>query len=696
DYFVRRAVKNLINMNNHRVLDTLRSDHGTLFAEEPLQRSYSDMNLRHQIITDDILIEMAEAAADKLGWETEVFLRRLGQEYFKLCLGEYGKALRVLGSNLMEFFSNLDGLHEHIRSSPRFQGQTPPSFRCDVETSPKDGSGSVLNIHYYSFRRDILPFVGGTVEAVANMLFNTNVTLVVSPNRDRTSPHQMFFITTPPSNNNEQMCKLCFDQGSASKNPSDSKLSVRTFCSSFPFHVIFDRNLHVTQLGTALMKLVTAERVAAEGGLPLRCLFEVVRPMVKMSFQAFLSRLNSSFTLRTKPMINADTKNGRFTQEMDLKGQMIYLQETDAMLFLGSPSVEKLDELIGKGIYISDIPIHDATRDVILVGEQTKAQRKFSQECSGLRHSSKLFRIQPPLSFSRDRTRAITVSRGLNSRNRKPRRRREGDGLKKRMELLKKSILEASKAVEEEKAKNIELLHEIFPPSIATKLWKGESVEPMKVDDVSMLFSDIVGFTAICSTATPMQVVNMLNSLYTGFDTFCVQLDVYKIETIGDAYCVAGGLHRKSRYHAQQIAWMAMRMMSAARNEKSHDGNTIKMRIGIHTGSVLAGVVGSKMPRYCLFGNNVTLANKFESGSEPLRTHISPTTYKLLQPTPGFKYEPRSRESLPAGFPDTIEGISYFLDDYVHPGVPENERDTADHIARAVEDFKIHSSHNST
>nr|KAG5690798.1 hypothetical protein BaRGS_015325 [Batillaria attramentaria] len=176
-----------------------------------------------------------------LGWETEVFLRRLGQEYFKLCLGEYGKALRVLGSNLMEFFSNLDGLHEHIRSSPRFQGQTPPSFRCDVETSPKDGSGSVLNIHYYSFRRDILPF----------------------------------------------MCKLCFDQGSASKNPSDSKLSVRTFCSSFPFHVIFDRNLHVTQLGTALMKLVTAERVAAEGGLPLRCLFEVVRPMVKMSFQAF-------------------------------------------------------------------------------------------------------------------------------------------------------------------------------------------------------------------------------------------------------------------------------------------------------------------------------------------------------------------------------------------------------------------------
>ncbi|KAL8593730.1 hypothetical protein ACOMHN_036274 [Nucella lapillus] len=276
------------------------------------------------------------------------------------------------------------------------------------------------------------------------------------------------------------------------------------------------------------------------------------------------------------------------------------------------------------------------------------------------------------------------------------------------MEQLKQSILEASKAVEEEKAKNIELLHDIFPPDIATKLWRGENVEPMKMDDVTMLFSDIVGFTAICSTATPMQVVNMLNSLYTHFDNYCVTLDVYKIEmigdahcvagrlqrkswieTIGDAYCVAGGLHRQSKYHAQQISWMAMRMMDAASREKSHDGNPIKMRIGIHTGNVLAGVVGSKMPRYCLFGNNVTLANKFESGSEPLRIHMSPTTYQLLSPTPGFVFEPRSRETLPAGFPDSVEGISYFLDDYVHPGAPEAEREPTDHIARAVEFYNI-------
>ena len=213
----------------------------------------------------------------------------------------------------MEFFSNLDGLHEQIKASGRFKGQAPPSFRCEMDkTAEKFGR---LNLHYYSFRRRILPFVGGTVEAVADMLFNLSVQLRVSPNRDMTSPHHMFFVTTN-TNNNNQLCKLFADRGSNSTDPAKAKMSVRTFCASFPFHVIFDRNMQVMQLGTALLKMVNAERVAAEGGVQLRTLFDVVRPSVKISFSAFLSRLNSSFILRTKPMVSADTRvsNGRLGQ----------------------------------------------------------------------------------------------------------------------------------------------------------------------------------------------------------------------------------------------------------------------------------------------------------------------------------------------------------------------------------------------
>ncbi|XP_054649299.1 guanylate cyclase soluble subunit alpha-2 isoform X2 [Dunckerocampus dactyliophorus] len=226
-----------------------------------------------------------------------------------------------------------------------------------------------------------------------------------------------------------------------------------------------------------------------------------------------------------------------------------------------------------------------------------------------------------------------------------------------------KATLERThQALEEEKRRTVDLLYSIFPGDVAQKLWQGQPVPARKFDDVTMLFSDIVGFTAVCAQCTPMQVISMLNELYTRFDYQCGILDVYKIETIGDAYCVAGGLHKKVESHARPIAHMALKMMELSEEVLTPDGKPIKLRIGIHTGSVLAGVVGVKMPRYCLFGNNVTLASKFESGSHPRCINVSPTTYQLLKDDRSFSFVPRSRLELPENFPKEIPGTCYFLE----------------------------------
>ncbi|XP_060098656.1 guanylate cyclase 2G-like [Heteronotia binoei] len=195
-----------------------------------------------------------------------------------------------------------------------------------------------------------------------------------------------------------------------------------------------------------------------------------------------------------------------------------------------------------------------------------------------------------------------------------------------------------------EKKKTEKLLSAMLPGFIGEQLVAGRSVEPESFDSVTIFFSDIVGFTKLCSLSSPLQVVNLLNDLYSLFDNIIETFDVYKVETIGDAYMVASGLPiRNGTKHVEEIATMSLHFLSAMISFKiGHMPNEkLRLRIGIHTGPVVAGVVGITRPRYCLFGDTVNTASRMESTSLPLQIHVSLITAKILQSIGGYNLQER-------------------------------------------------------
>jgi adenylate cyclase len=181
-----------------------------------------------------------------------------------------------------------------------------------------------------------------------------------------------------------------------------------------------------------------------------------------------------------------------------------------------------------------------------------------------------------------------------------------------------------------EKDRSERLLLNILPPAIAERLKGGEGNIAQGHADVTVMFADIVGFTRMTEELSPVETVKILNDVFTLFDDIADKYRVEKIKTIGDAYMAVAGLPQPVADHADRLAHMALDMLREKDAVAEHFGVTIRMRIGIASGPVMAGIIGTRKFSYDVWGDAVNLAARLESSGEPERVQLSAEARRAL------------------------------------------------------------------
>jgi class 3 adenylate cyclase len=221
------------------------------------------------------------------------------------------------------------------------------------------------------------------------------------------------------------------------------------------------------------------------------------------------------------------------------------------------------------------------------------------------------------------------------------------------------AVVRAEGALQEEFNRAESLLLNILPVEIAARLKTSERPLADSHDSVSVLFADLAGFTAISQKMSANELVNLLNDLFSRFDRLAEKHGAEKIKTIGDAYMVATGLSRSAVNHAEKIADLALGMQKAFRDFRQENQVDLKLRIGVHSGAVIAGVIGERKFSYDLWGNTVNIASRMESEGIADQIQISAETRNMLSDT--YRTSPRGEISVKGH----RSRLTYLLEGYV-------------------------------
>ncbi len=190
---------------------------------------------------------------------------------------------------------------------------------------------------------------------------------------------------------------------------------------------------------------------------------------------------------------------------------------------------------------------------------------------------------------------------------------------------------QAESALRWQQQQTEKLLLNILPKPIALRLQKEQKLIADHFDEVSVLFADLVGFTEFSAQKSPTQLVEILNGIFCEFDRLSESRGLEKIKTIGDAYMVVGGLPTPRDDHGEAIALLALEMQAALTQFNLKIGESFQLRIGMHSGSVVAGIIGISKFSYDLWGDTVNVASRMESNGESGKIQVTAATYERLK-----------------------------------------------------------------
>jgi class 3 adenylate cyclase len=185
--------------------------------------------------------------------------------------------------------------------------------------------------------------------------------------------------------------------------------------------------------------------------------------------------------------------------------------------------------------------------------------------------------------------------------------------------------------LQKERKKSNELLRVLLPDAVVHDLIQHGTHKPQIKENVSILFCDFVGFTPISATLSPEDLISELSDIFSAFDTICEQHQTTRVKTIGDAYMAASGIHQPTTEHATNLVKTAISFVEYLENRNRQKSQEWLCRIGVHSGKVIAGIIGKTRFIYDIVGDDVNIAARTESAGSPMMVTITPSTRDLIQ-----------------------------------------------------------------